>query len=87
MSMSEIVFEEDTTDLKPLPPEIEVPTTGFEGWFYRKFPGGYYLKKTILIGIIFALFFASLAFFALGRYNFKMEEVKSFDELTNETDL
>ena len=83
--MSEVIFEEDRTDLHPLPPEIQVPTTGFEGWFYKKFPGGYYFKKTLLIGIIIAIFGASLAFFALGRYNFEVEELRSFDERANDT--
>ncbi len=83
--MSEVIFEEDKSDLRPLPPEVQVPTTGFEGWFYRKFPGGYYFKKTILIGLILAIFFASLAFFALGQYNFKMSEIRDFDDRANDT--
>lgn len=77
--MTEVIFDEDRTILQPLPSEIKIPETGFEGWFYRKFPGGYYFKKALLLGIIAALFGASLILFALGRFNLDQEN-QTFEE-------
>lgn len=87
MSEPDVVFDEDKSMLHALPPETAVPDTGFEGWFYKKVPGSYLFKKLLLIGIIIAIFAAAIALFALGRYNFKMEELKSFDERANATRL
>ena len=82
--MNEIVFDEDKSMLKPLPPEIKIPDKGFEGWFYKKMPGGYFFKKALLIGIIVALFAAALMFFALGRFNVEMEN-DTFEERAKST--
>ncbi len=72
--------------LKALPPEIVVPDAGFEGWFYKKVPGGYFFKKTLLIGIIVALFALSLILFSLGRFNLR-EEDAGFQERAQQTNI
>jgi hypothetical protein len=81
--MTEVIFDEDTSMLQPLPPEIKIPDKGFEGWFYKKFPGGYFFKKALLIAVIVALFAASFVFFALGKLN--VDGPKSFEERAKST--
>ncbi len=84
--MTEVIFDEDRTMLQPLPSEIKIPDKGFEGWFYKKFPGGYYFKKALLIGIIATLFGASLILFALGRFNIDQERQTFEERIINKND-
>ncbi len=84
--MSEIIFDEDVSFTHPLTPEVQVPDKGFEGWFYRKFPGGYYFKKTILYGIIILLFSITLFFVALARFNIQTDRIE-FEDRTSTTEI
>lgn len=77
--MSEVIFDEDRTILKPLPPEQKQPETGLEGWIYKLLPGSYPFKRALLIGIIISLFTASFVFFALGRLNIQLDR-ETFEE-------
>ncbi len=84
--MTEVIFDEDRTLLHQLPSEIKIPDTGFEGWFYKKFPGSYYFKKALLIGIIAILFGASLIIFSLGRFNIQQEQQTFEQRIINKND-
>lgn len=83
--MSEITFDEDKSFGHTLESEIRVPETGFEGWFYKKFPGGYFFKRAILYGIIILLFTASIFFIALGRFNIQTSKIELEDRATTST--
>ena len=77
--MSEVIFDEDKTILKPLPPEQKQPETGLEGWIYKILPGSYPFKKALLLGIVITMFAASFLFFALGRLNLQLDR-ETFEE-------
>lgn len=84
----EVKFDEGVSELfKPAKPKIPIVEKGFEGWFYKKIPGKYYIKKFILISIIIALFVASLALVALGRFNLKMQDPDSFQQRVKEAQV
>lgn len=80
--MSEVIFDEDKTLRYSLEPKVKIPTKGFEGWFYRTFPGEYYFKKTILLGVIILLFCIALVFIALGQFNIQKERI-DFEDRSN----
>lgn len=63
-----VEFIEDKSILKPMESVHKIPEKGFEGWFYRNFPGKNKSKKLILISIIIAMFGASLIFLILAKY-------------------
>lgn len=67
--MSDVDFLEDKTFFSKLPPKEKIPETGIEGWFYKKIPGKYVVKKIILFSVILFLFILSAIFYMLGRFN------------------
>lgn len=77
---SQIEFEEDKSILSAIPSEQRPPETGFEGWFYKKIPGSYFVKRMILILFIVLLFSLSFILVVLGRYNLKKTNEATFDE-------
>ncbi len=81
--MSEITFDEDKTFQQSLEPETIIPKKGFEGWFFKKFPGGYLFKKSLLYGLVIVLFCIALFFIALGRFNIQTEKLKFQDRVNN----
>jgi hypothetical protein len=84
--MSEVIFDEDRTILKPIQPKIDIPTTGLEGWFYKRMPGSYGFKRALLLTIIFALFTISFVLFALSRLNGQSAR-ESFEERVEQNQI
>lgn len=82
-----VEFDEDKTILKPLNSAIKIPEKGFEGWFYKKFPGSVMVKKLILVTIIVLLFVISFILVILGRYNIDEKNKALFEDKVRATKL
>jgi hypothetical protein len=82
-----VEFDEDKTILKPLDSEIKIPEKGFEGWFYKKFPGRFLVKRVILITIIILLFIISFILVSLGKYNIDEKNRALFEDRVKATKL
>lgn len=85
--MSTIEFDEDRTYIHSLPPEHTVPDKGFEGWFYKRFPGTFLFKRSILLLTIVLLFIISFIFAGLGRYNTEKDRIRDFQERAVQTKI
>ena len=82
-----VEFDEDRSILKPMKSAIEIPEKGFEGWFYKKFPGRFVIKRVILILIILSLFLISFILISLGKFNIDEKNKALFEDRVKATKL
>lgn len=86
-SMKDVEFIEDKIYLSKLAPKEKIPQKGLEGWLYKKIPGKFLVKRTILIFFIFLLFVLSFVFFILGIYNQQDTQLSEFTQKGQTTNL